>query len=382
MAAVSAAEEIRLRNETARILLIGEENEVPYNRPMLTKDFANSLSSEKIAIHDKAWYAAQRIVLLNKKVVALDGAAKSVKFVDGTALSYDKCIYALGATSFIPPFKNANLNEVVAIRSIADVAKIDHLVTSKTKNPLEAVVIGGGVLGLEAAWELKNAGCHVTVLELAPRVMMRQLDETASNMMQNLAAAQGIKVITNVKIDGMVGTTKVEGVQLVDGTLFPADLVIISCGIRPNVSIATAAGITLGRSIKVNEKMETNISGIYACGDCVEFDGVNYALWSSSLEMGKIAGANAAGEEKLYRYENPPLAFFGMNTSLYAVGDNGSNPQIKYQTVEFRDATKNTLEKYYFADNRLCGFTLIGDNSKMMKLTEALNRHTSFTELF
>ena len=349
---------------------------------MLTKDFANSLSSEKIAIHDKTWYATQHILLLNKKVVTLDSNAKSVKFADGTALAYDKCIYALGATSFIPAFKNTNLNEVVAIRSISDVAKIDHLVTTKTKAQLEAVVIGGGVLGLEAAWELKKAGCHVTVLELAPRVMMRQLDETASTMMQNLATAEGIKVITNVKIDGMVGTTKVEGVQLIDGTLFPADIVIISCGIRPNVSVASGAGITLGRSIKVNEKMETNIPDVYACGDCAEFAGINYALWSSSLEMGKIAGANAAGEEKLYVYENPPLAFFGMNTTLYAVGDNGSNPLIKYQTVEFRDASKNSLEKYYFADNRLCGFTLIGDNSKMINLTEALNKHFAFSQLF
>jgi len=382
VAAVTAAEEIRKRNETAKIILVGEENELPYNRPMLTKDFANSLDSEKIAIHDKEWYKTQHLQLLNKKVVFLDSVAKSVKFADGTTLSYDKCIYALGAISFIPPFTGANLNEVIAIRGIADVAKIDHLVTKKTKTSLEAVVIGGGVLGLEAAWELKKAGCHVTVLELAPRVMMRQLDETASLMMQNLASNQGIKVITNVKIEGMVGTTKVEGVKLADGTLFPADVVIISCGIRPNVGVAGSAGITLGRSIKVNEKMETNIPSIYACGDCAEFAGVNYALWSSSLEMGKIAGANAAGEEKLYVYENPPLAFFGMETSLYAVGDNGSNPQIKYQTVEFRDATKNTLEKYFFAADRLCGFTLIGDNSKMMKLTEALNKHLSFSELF
>jgi len=382
VAAVSAAEEIRKRNETAKIILVGEEKELPYNRPMLTKDFANSLDSEKIAIHDKEWYKNQKIQLLNKKVVGLDSQEKSVKLADGTTLSYDKCIYALGAVSFIPPFKNTNLSEVVAIRSISDVAKIDRLVTKKTKAELEAVVIGGGVLGLEAAWELKKAGCRVTVLELAPRVMMRQLDETASVMMQNLATAQGIKVITNVKIDGMVGTAKVEGVQLLDGTTFPADIVIISCGIRPNIGVASGAGITIGRSIKVNDKMETNLPGVYACGDCCEFAGVNYALWSSSLEMGKIAGANAAGEEKLYAFENPPLAFFGMNTSLYAVGDNGSNPQIKYQTVEFRDASKNSLEKYYFADDRLCGFTLIGDNSKMMKLTEALEKHVTFSQLF
>ena len=153
-------------------------------------------------------------------------------------------------------------------------------------------------------------------------------------------------------------------------------------GVRANVAIAKEAGVTINRAIVVNEKMETNVKDIYACGDCAEFDNINYALWSEAAEMGKVAGANAAGEETAYQTISAPLSFHGMDTSLYALGDNGKNPNRKYKTVVFKDDAKHTFEKYYFANKRLVGVTLIGDTSKMAKVTEALQKPALFDELF
>ena len=196
-----------------------------------------------------------------------------------------------------------------------------------------AVVIGGGVLGLEAAWELCKAKCNVTVLELAPSLMSRQLDEKSGQFLGNIIKQAGIQLKLNVKIDGIEGDASVTGVKLGDGEVIPADLVVMSCGVRANTSVASSCGIEVNKAVVVNEKMETNKEDIYACGDCAEFENINYAIWPQAVEMGKVAGANAAGDSLTYETVSAGLNFNGMNTSLFAIGDNGKNPNKKYKTV-------------------------------------------------
>lgn len=377
-AGVSAAEAIRRRNATAGIVLIGDEGVLPYNRPMLTKNLLAGLTAEQIAIHDATWYEENRIFRVEGRVAALRPEERTVELADGSRFTYTDCIYALGASSFVPPIEGADRDGVIAIRTLRDVEQVAAL-APQTR---DAVVIGGGVLGLEAAWELRKAGCAVTVLEAADRIMGRQLDAFAADMLREIAERQGVGIRTGVQIRAIEGDGSVSGVRLADGDVLPAQLVLISCGVRANTAVAAEAGLELGRAVRVNARMETSRPHVYACGDCAEFEGINYALWSEATEMGETAGANAAGEECRYQTPVLPVTFHGMNTSLYAIGDAGSRADKAYRTVEIRDAGKNTLEKWFFEDERLCGGILLGDTSKMAKMTEAVLDGRACQELF
>ena len=373
-AGISAAEEIRKRNSTCSIIMVSDEPVPSYNRPMLTKALSTLVNADEIAVHDADWYKQNNIInMLGHRTDKIDIAGKSVILSDGSLLKYDKCIYALGSECFIPPNLNIDKPEIIAIRRISDVKKIREL-SPKVKN---TVVIGGGVLGLEAAWEMSKSS-HVTVLEVADKLMVRQLDDAAGDFIADIIRSKGIDFRLNANIRAITGDNSVTGIELEDGTVYPADLVIISCGVRPNTALAKETGLAVDRGVVVNEKMETSIPGIYACGDCAYYNGTNYSLWSQALDMGKIAGANAAGEQLEYKPAPPALTFEGMDTSLFAAGDNGRNPDIKYKTREVRDTSKNTYEKYFFIDNRLAGVILIGDTSKLARLTDALNEKRSY----
>ena len=147
------------------------------------------------------------------------------------------------------------------------------------------------------------------------------------------------------------------------------------------LDVAKAAGIAIGRSILVNEKMETNLPDIYAAGDCAEYNGVNYALWSQSVDQGKTAGGNAAGDDLSYETVDGALSFNGMGTSLFAIGDSGKDPKKRYRTIELKDERRQQYEKYTFENNRLAGVILIGDTSKLAKLTTQVKEHVKFSEV-
>ena len=176
------------------------------------------------------------------------------------------------------------------------------------------------------------------------------------------------------------GEDKASGVKLADGTFVEAELVILSTGVRQNIGLAKAIGIETERSIKVNDKMETSLKDVYACGDCAEYNGVNYAIWGQAVEMGKAAGINAVGDEYQYEAFIPSNAFNGMGTSLFAVGDNGKDPAKVYKTFEVYDGAKNTYEKLYFVNNRFCGGILMGDVSKSAKLLEGYKNQDTITK--
>lgn len=378
-AALHAAKSIRLRNRTASIVMLSEESELPYDRPMLTKSMFGAVSGGAIASEKAAWYAEQNIDLrLNSKVEKLDSAAKTVLLADGTELAYDKCIYALGASSFIPPIPGVELPEVVSIRSIKDVEQVQAL----AKNAKNAVVIGGGVLGLEAAWELRKAKQNVTVLEAAPVLLAGKMDADTAELLTKIAAEKGVVIQTNAKIAKINGTDHVTGVTLAGGETFAADLVLVSTGVRANIAVAQAAGLATDRAVLVDAAMASSAADIYAAGDCAQYDGANIALWPVAQEMGRIAGANAAGEALVYQPEQQGISFHGMGTSLFAIGDVGTQAAVSYKTVEVRDEKKQTLEKIWFRNNIVCGAVLLGDTSRMAAVTDAVKKQKCFREIF
>lgn len=378
-AGTSAAAAIRERNKTCSILIVSNEGVLGYNRPMLTKSVIAEFDPKEIAIHDESWYTENSIInVLERTVERIDTEQKEVCFTNGMKLQYDKLIYSLGAESCMPPIEGADKPQVTAIRSLADTVKVAGLLP-QAKN---AVVIGGGVLGLEAAWEISKTKCRVTVLEVADKLMVRQLDDGAAKMLADIVKNKGIDIRLSAKIEAIEGEASVTGVRLVGGELIAADLVVISCGNKANTKVAKESGVIADGSVIVNSRMETNIRDIYACGDCAQYNGVNYGIWPQALEMGKVAGANAAGDVLEYENVSAALTFHGMNTALYAIGDNGKNDKLNYKTVEFSDSQKHTYEKYYFSNNRLTGAMLLGDTSKIAEVTMAVEEQRLFGKMF
>lgn len=376
-AALNAAKAIRERDKTASITMISEENELPYDRPMLTKSMFGAISGDAIASVERIWYEDNKVTLkLGIQVEKLDTVKKQVILSDGEVLSYDKCIYALGSHSFVPPIKGKDLDHVTAVRTIADVEKVS-LWAHDAKS---AVVIGGGVLGLEAAWELRKEKLEVTVLEGAPVLMAGKIDGEAVEMLTKIANEQGIRIITGAKIAEISGNGKVDGVVLEGGEKIPADLVIVSTGVRANIALATDAGITFDRAVVVDESMRTSAPDVYACGDCAQYQGVNMAIWPVASEMGRIAGANAVGDSLTYALKPYGVTLAAMGTMLFAMGDPGSKEGVSYKTMQVKDERKSTLEKYYFQNNILCGAILIGDTSNIAKVTQAIEEKKCFVE--
>ena len=365
IAALSAAKAIRERDRTGRILMISAEKEYPFNRPMLTKALNENLSEEELEVEHEDWYDENMVrIYLNKSAVYLD-TNRPLEFL------YDKIIIAVGAECFVPPFKGADQDHVVTIRHQSDVKKIREMVP----NIKDAVVIGGGVLGLEAAWSLRESGLNVTVLETADRLLQRQLTADASEILAKSVADAGVKALTGV---GTQEITK-DSVILTDGTEVPAQLVVVSCGVRANTELAQTAGIEVQRAIVVDDRMRTNQPNVFAAGDCAQFEGINYALWSEAMEQGRVAGANAAGDVVRYNFDTPGLTFNGMNTSLFAIGEQGSADDDSYKI--FTSNKPGKYERFTFKDGGLVGAILIGDTSRLVEMMTKVPAHAKFEEI-
>ena len=310
-AALEAAKAIRERDPSGLIVLLTDEPVLPYMRPALTKQLLADVSAQDIQLETPAWYDAPGrdiLVLMGRTVSCIDPENKTVSLADGLVFPYDKLIYALGARCFVPPFEGSDRQNVIAVRTAEDARRVRQI----AKTAKSAVVIGGGVLGLEAAWGLHQAGMAVSVVEFDARVMARQVDEDTSERIARAMKDRGVKLYT------CASTAKVDdaGLHLTDGRLLPADLVIVSAGVRANAEIAAAAGIRVDRKILVDEHMATSVPDVYAAGDCAVC-GVSYALWDEACEMGRVAGINAAGGDAVYTPVARPVHFVGFGVEIH-----------------------------------------------------------------
>ncbi|MCH4206741.1 MAG: FAD-dependent oxidoreductase [Solobacterium sp.] len=374
IAGISAAEAIRSKDPDGTITVLSKDPHYPYYRPQLTKSLNKAdLSADQILVHPENWYSERRIDLKsNTDIRAISPSAHNVTLGDGTEVHYDKCIYALGSTCFVPPIPGHDLKHVKTIRTIEDVKAIQDIMQDHET----AVLIGGGVLGLEAAWGLLQCHKRVTVLEAAPRLMPRQLDEEASALVSRLSEAKGLELHTGVKITEIKETDTGMTVMTETGS-YDADLVLVSAGVRANVQLAKDAGVTVERAIVINAKAETNIEDLYACGDCAQYQGINYALWSQAIAEGTTAGINAAGGNEEYHGIDGALTFFGLGMTLFAAGDQGSDPNVHYDTIESGNSDQNTYRIGYVKEGALCGVILINDLAHMKELNNAVQQHAS-----
>ena len=363
-AAKSAAEAIRTRNQTAVITIVTQESHLPYNRPMLTKGIVRDFGYNGLVMEGPEWYENNNINFVPDTVVLkADTVAKtvSIRCADGSEgrIKYDKLIYALGAYCFVPPIKGADLDHVVSVRSIADTDRVKQIISER--GAAKAVCIGGGVMGLEGAWGLKEGGLDVTVLETAPGLLPRQLDDTASEMLKELCIEAGVDIVTGAKIAEITENA----VVLDDGTEYEAQLVIMSTGMRPYTKVAEDSGIAVDKWVTAGSDMKTNIPDVYTAGDCCSVNGQPQAFWAQAVETGRIAGANAAGDKLEYKPIGSSLVMEVCGTSVFALGTNGKDPDRKFRSEQIKDDVKKTYSKYYYDHGKLVGAILIGDISGM-----------------
>ncbi|MEO1406629.1 MAG: nitrite reductase large subunit NirB, partial [Pseudomonadota bacterium] len=342
------------------VTIFNAEPRVNYNRIMLSPVLSGESTYEDIIIHDEAWYETNNVTLhMGAKVTGIDRDAKRVTSENGINETYDKLLIATGSSPFIIPVPGHDLPGVLAYRDLDDVNKM--LEVSKKKGS-KAVVIGGGLLGLEAAAGLQMQGMNVTVLHLMPTLMERQLDESAGYLLEKELTARGINVLTKANTKEILGADKVEGVRLEDGTELAADMVIMAVGIRPNLMLAKEAGLDTGRGITVGGTLQTSDPNIYAVGECVEFDGQCYGLVAPLYEQARIcAGVLAGAPEETYCHSETSTKLKVTGVDLFSAGDFADGDTR--EEIVFRDAPRGVYKRLVLEDGLLVGAVLYGDTA-------------------
>ena len=359
MAGCRAVEELIARDPNRyRVTIFGAEPHVNYNRIMLSPVLAGEKTFDEIVINDLAWYATNGIELVSSDPVAgIDRAAKTVTARSGRTVSYDRLLIATGSDPFIIPVPGKDLPGVISFRDMADV---DHMLAAAGIGG-SAVVIGGGLLGLEAAHGLSLRGMKVTVLHLMPTLMERQLDEAAGWLLKSALEARGQVILTEANTAEIVGTTCVEGVRLKDGTLIPASLVVMAVGIRPSVALARAAGLEVGRGIKVDDHMVTSDPAILAVGECVEHDGNVYGLVAPLWDMCRALADGLTERHTGYRGSVTSTKLKVSGIDVFSAGDFSGGEGA--EDIVLRDAARGVYKRVVVKDDRVVGAVLYGDTA-------------------
>ncbi|PKR89804.1 nitrite reductase large subunit [Pleomorphomonas diazotrophica] len=340
------------------VTIFNAEPRVNYDRIMLSPVLSGEKSYEDIVIHDDAWYAKNGVTLLKgARVTEIDRERRIVTAADGRTASYDKLVIATGSTPIIIPVPGHQLPGVLAYRDLDDVDRMLEIARGGGR----AIVIGGGLLGLEAAYGLKRQGMEVTVIHLMPTIMERQLDPPAAYMLKKALGDRGIDIITKANTKAILGTDKVEGIELDDGRIIPGDMVVMAVGIRPNTTLAHAAGLEVNRGIVVNDGMQTSDPQIYALGECAEHRGVCYGLVAPLYESARALADRLAGgsAEYLGSVTNTKLKVTGIN--LFSAGDFAEAPDR--EEIVLRDASAGVYKRLVLKDNRIVGTVLYGDTA-------------------
>jgi len=360
MAGMRAVEELLERAPGVYdITVFGAEPNVNYNRIMLSPLLAGEKSFEDIVINGRDWYADNGIVLhMGAKIESIDREKREVVSACGIKAGYDRLLIATGSDPFILPIPGANLPGVVTFRDVLDVEKM--LEASRTHS--RAVVIGGGLLGLEAANGLRANGMQVSVIHLMPTLMERQLDEAAGYLLQRELESRGIEINTRANSKEIYGAEKAEGILLEDGRRIDADLVVMAVGIKPSVTLAKASGLTCERGIVVNDHMITSDPAILAVGECVQHRGAVYGLVAPLFDMAKVVAGQLA-DDAAAAYSgsvtNTRLKVSGID--LFSAGDFSDGEGT--EDIILRDASRGVYKRLVLKENRIRGAVLYGDAS-------------------
>jgi nitrite reductase (NADH) large subunit len=359
MAGMRTIEELLSRApDRFEITVIGAEPHANYSRILLSSVLAGEKAFDDIIINPRGWYERNRIGLIaGCRATAIDAVTRRIAVDDGRTLGYDKLLLATGSKPLAPAIPGIGLPNVRAFRDIADVEAMIAAAGSKRR----AVVIGGGLLGLEAAWGLQRRGMAVTVVHLMPTLMERQLDAAASALLQRDLEARGIVFFTNSQTEEIAGNERAEAVVLADGRCIATDFVVLAVGIRPNIDLARSAKLDANRGILVGDDMATSDPNIYAVGECIEHNGQIFGLVAPIWEQTKVCAARLAGE--LSAAYVPPPAFASLKITGIDVFSAGalSAADDCDEEITLHDAKGGLYKKLILRGDKVVGTTLYGE---------------------
>ncbi len=379
MAGVRALEELlKLAPEQYDITVFGGEPYGNYNRILLSPVLAGEKTIDEIMLNDEQWYADNGITLHKGKwVVDVNRARRVVRADDGTEEPYDRLIIATGSNPFIIPVPGNELDGVIAFRDISDV---DAMLEASKKDGGTAVVIGGGLLGLEAANGLMKQGMDVTVVHLMDTLMERQLDKPAGALLKASLEERGMRFLMEAQTEAVLGRDRVEGVRFKDGLEIPADIVVMAVGIRPNIELAQKIGLHCERGIVVNDTMQTFDPRIYAVGECVQHRGQTYGLVAPLFEQAKVC-ANHLAHIGIARYQgsitSTKLKVTGID--LFSAGDFQGDENT--DELVLQDPGRGVYKKVVLRDNRIVGAVMYGDTIDGTWYFELMRDSTDVSDL-
>ncbi len=373
MAGAATLEEIIKKPSPPEITVFGGEPHVNYNRILLSDVLACAKTPGEIFLNSREWYEANGIHLhTGVFITGIDLERKHVISDSGDRYGYDKLLVATGSDPIIPPIKGVNKEGVMTFRSLDDTLEI----LKRAGTIQKAVVIGGGLLGLEAARGLVNRGLEVTVVHLVDRIMEQQLDAVSAGMLKREIEKLGITVMLNHCADEIIGNGHVEGVHFSNGRAYEADLVLISTGIRPKVELAKETGLDVKRGILVNDYMETSHSDIYAVGECIEHRGKTYGLVAPIMEQTKVAADAIAGERKL-AYGGSVVATTLKVAGIYLTSmGNFMADGAGCEEISYVDPAGGVYKKAVVQGNRVVGTILLGETKDGPRLLQLIKDRT------
>jgi nitrite reductase (NADH) large subunit len=372
----AAAEAIRKNDPEGPIHIFSREKYPFYYVPALPEYLAGEKQLSQFTLHNLDWYEKNRFDLhLDTEITRIDPDRKVAETRQGEQYRYDKLLLATGGYSFVPPIKGADAAGVYTLRSFDDAETIKQ----KARDARRAVLIGGGLLGLEAGNGLRKAGLKVTVVEFFPRLLPRQMDVPGAAILQKQLEEMGFTFYLGAKTQEIVQTSQELTVVLESGEKLPAEMVLISAGVRPELTLAQALGLEIDKGVKVDDAMRTSREDIYAAGDLVEHRGRFYGIWPACMEQGAVAGAAMAGQEAKYEGTVPANTLKVVGIDLMAAGDIDAEGQL--EAVVSQDEAQKTYRKLVLKDNVVVGAILLGDLKGSNEIQQAIKMKQNISSL-
>ncbi len=339
-----------------------------YQRTRVGDVLSGDVGPEDLILHDRSWYSGKGIDLhLDTPIEKISLSERTVSATSGEEFNFDRLLLATGAKPIFPAIKGREKEGIFTLRTLADATEF----RSDLEDADSAVVIGGGILGLESAHSLNAMGVTTTVIEVLPSVMGKQLDQTASKYVKEKLSREGIRFRTGCEARAFLGGDHVEKVELDTGEVLSAESVVVSAGVSPRTELARAAGLETDRGVLVNDQLRTSEENVYAAGDAIEQNGSCYGIWAPAREQGEIAGENLAGAKKTY---DGNLSYFKLKVAEIDMISAGIREESRAEEIVIREEEDRKNYKKYYLDEagRLIGVITVGDGSSHSKILNAL----------
>jgi nitrite reductase (NADH) large subunit len=366
VAGTTAAENIRRHDTSGEITIVSREDLPFYYRIRLPELLSGSITEPELIAKSQSWYEEKKITLkLHTEVTRADHDQRKIFTADNITLAYDSLLLANGSHPFLPPIKGSEKNGFFTLHTVSDV----RIISEFAQKVSQVVFIGGGLLGLETANALHKLGKKITVVEALPRLLPRQLDIEGAARLQHIFENKGYTFKLGTVTREIIGDGNVEQIYLENDEILPAEMVIISAGVRPNLKLAERLGLDTDKGVIVDKYLQTSVPGIYGAGDVIEFDGRTYGIWPAAMEQGRIAGTNISGGNEIYQGTILSNILKVAGIDLASAGNIDENSQYESKIV----ATDTIYKKVVIENGKIIGCIMLGDRKNFSHINKAIS---------